>query len=231
MKIRIFSFTMFSFILPLILMGSVYGQQSKCKVLLQSISGSYSGGCKKGLAHGKGLAQGVDRYEGQFTKGMPDGKGTYTWANGSVYIGEWLNGLKEGKGKMTYPRPGGDSIVAGYWKQDKFIGEQLIPAYKIVSNLGVIRYNFMKTSETGSDVTIKIFIAGKVNSDIEGFSMAYDSGNEYHSGYSMGIQNPYFPIDVKIRYRTWNQFHTHQSDVLFEFTIHDPGRWEISLNN
>jgi hypothetical protein len=231
MKKNKFLFIKIVFMLTLFLMNHVYGQQTDCKVLLQSIAGTYSGGCKNGLAHSKGKAQGIDRYEGQFTKGVPDGKGTYTWANGSVYNGQWVNGLKEGKGKMVYSNLHGDSIITGYWKQDNYIGEQLILPYKIIRNLGVIRFNFMKLTDTGSDVAIKIMLGGRINSDIEEFSMAYDSGSEYHSGSFVSIQNASFPIDVKINYRTWNQLHTSQSDVLFEFTIHDQGRWEVTINN
>jgi hypothetical protein len=78
-------------ILVLIIGSNVFAQQSDCKVTIADISGSYSGGCKKGLAHGKGIAQGKDRFEGQFIKGMPEGKGIYTWANGTYYDGQWKN--------------------------------------------------------------------------------------------------------------------------------------------
>ena len=57
-------------------MGSpIYAQQSECKVKMASISGSYTGDCKKGLAHGKGNARGIDSYEGQFSKDCLKGKG------------------------------------------------------------------------------------------------------------------------------------------------------------
>jgi hypothetical protein len=55
-----------------------------CKVLLPALSGNYEGGCKKGLADGKGKASGTDVYEGEFSKELPHGKGTYTWSNGVI---------------------------------------------------------------------------------------------------------------------------------------------------
>jgi hypothetical protein len=79
----------------------VYGQQSDCQVKVARLSGTYTGGCKNGLAHGKGIAQGTDRYEGQFSKGIPDGKGTYTWANGTTYDGQWKNGMRDGDRKSV----------------------------------------------------------------------------------------------------------------------------------
>ncbi|HEX5742262.1 MAG TPA: hypothetical protein VFY09_00005, partial [Flavobacteriaceae bacterium] len=47
--------------------------QSDCKVLNDSINQSYAGKCKKGLAYGKGIAKGIDTYEGNFKNGLPHG--------------------------------------------------------------------------------------------------------------------------------------------------------------
>ena len=209
----------------------VSAQNNDCQVKMPNISGTYTGGCKKGLAQGKGIARGVDRYDGQFYKGMPDGKGVYSWANGSVYDGQWVNGTREGKGKMVFHLAGKDSVVSGYWKNDKYIGEKYIPPYKITRNLGVVRYNFFKMGEEGSDITFKIFLGGKINSETEGFNVACDSGSEFQLGSATGIQNVHFPVSVKITYRTWNLLHTAQSDVIFEFEINDPGKWELSITN
>jgi len=48
--------------------------QEPCKVLKQEIATKYFGNCKKGLAQGKGVAVGRDKYEGQFKNGLPNGK-------------------------------------------------------------------------------------------------------------------------------------------------------------
>ena len=73
--------------------------------------------------------------------------------------------------------------------------------------------------------------AGLENSEIEGLSLAYTSGEEYRSGSEIGIQNVRFPLDVKIKYRAWNQLHTAQYDVVFEFTIIELGTWEVTITN
>jgi hypothetical protein len=73
------------FVLILTIGGNIYGQTGDCRVAKASISGSYTGDCKNGLAHGKGIAQGIDRYEGEFTKGLPSGTGIYRWADGVYY--------------------------------------------------------------------------------------------------------------------------------------------------
>lgn len=210
-----------------ILSSNVYAQQSDCKVTMTDISGSYSGGCKNGMAQGKGIAQGIDHYEGQFIKGMPSGKGIYTWANGTYYDGEWNDGLKDGKGKMVYK----DSVITGNWKEDKYQGKKLVPPFRVVISRGVSRYTINKTITPGNGVRIKIMQAGVENTTIEEFSLAYDSGEEYRMGNVYGIQNTSVPLDLKVRYRTWNQMHSVQYDVYFDLLINDPGTWEVIISN
>lgn len=205
----------------------VYAQETNCVVKLLQISGQYSGECKKGMAHGKGVAQGVDRYEGDFFKGLPEGKGKYTWANGSFYDGEWKNGKREGMGKMV----SGDTVVNGYWKADLYKGAMKMPSYAITLSRNVARFSIIKSVESGNGVLVKIMLGGNENSEVEDLSLAYTSGTEYRNVGLYGIQNSTVPVDVTIRYRTWNQLHTAQYDVVFEFTILEPGTWKVTLTN
>ncbi len=69
-------------IFPLYLVHSQ--EKVECKVLVPALTGVYQGGCKDGLAHGKGTANGTDAYTGFFRNGYPNGKGTYTWASGNT---------------------------------------------------------------------------------------------------------------------------------------------------
>jgi hypothetical protein len=216
------------FLIVVLIFGNyIYAQKSDCKVTKADISGSYSGDCKNGLAHGKGVAQGTDRYEGQFIKGMPDGRGTYRWEEGTYYKGQWKNGMRDGMGKMVYS----DSVVTGYWKDDKYLGEKLIPPFKIINSRSVSRSIISKSINAGSGVKIRILQGGSDNTTIEDFSLAYDSGEEYRMGNTFGIQNTLFPLDVIVKYRSWNLFHTAQYDVIFEFTIYDPGTWDVVITN
>jgi len=231
MKLKRHSLMILQFISVLLIANLTMGQQSDCKVLMPAISGKYSGECKKGLANGNGAAQGTDHYEGHFSKGLPDGQGIYTWPNGSYFQGQWEKGFKNGIGKMVYKSLAGDSVVTGYWEKDNYKGKKIIASYKITRNLGVVRYSFRKIDDNGSDMIIKIFLGSQVNTNIEDFSMAYDSGDQYERGSSRGIENIRFPLGVKITYRTWNQFHSSQSDVTFEFELSEPGKWELTLVN
>lgn len=94
-----------------------------CKVEKEELKGTYTGDCKKGKANGKGKATGVDSYEGDFISGLPHGKGSYTWKNGDVYTGEFIKGLKDGEGKMIIKLSDNrDSLIEGYWQNDKYTG-------------------------------------------------------------------------------------------------------------
>jgi hypothetical protein len=216
------------FLMVVLISGSyVYAQEKDCKVKISELSGTYSGGCKNGLAHGKGIAQGKDRYAGQFTKGVPDGKGTYTWSDGTYYEGQWRDGRRDGMGKLVK----GDSLVTGYWKDDRYMGEKLIPPYTIIKSLSVGRSTITKTMSTGNGVRIKIMLGGSENTSVEDLTLAYDSGNEYRMSNTYGIQNATFPVYIKIMYRTWNPFHTIQYQVIFEFIINESGTWDVVLFN
>ena len=211
--------------------GSIIYAQNDCKVLMPKLSGSYTGGCKKGLAHGKGSAVGIDSYEGRFSKGLPNGSGTYRWANGAVYEGDWSEGNRDGKGSMIYSTEGLDSIVTGFWKDDKYIGKEIIPPYKITMSRGLIRSSIRKVNEVGNGFSITLYLAGRFNTDIESFFMDADSGEEFVSGRKHGIENATVPYSVSIKYRVWNTMHSQQHDVFFDFTINEPGTFEVSITN
>ena len=211
--------------------GSPLNAQDDCKVLMSEISGSYTGKCKKGLAHGEGLAVGTDTYEGRFLKGLPNGKGKYTWADGRVYEGSWEEGKREGKGMMTNPTAGEDSVVVGYWKKDEYVGTEHIPPYKITRTQGVIRSSIRKVNEVGNKFSVALYLGGAFNTDVDNFTMDCSSGSEFSSGRSSGIENATVPYTVQIRYRVWNSMHTQQHDVFFDFTINEPGTFEVSITN
>jgi hypothetical protein len=207
--------------------GWVFAQQSDCLVKMASISGSYVGECKKGLAHGQGSATGIDFYQGEFYKGLPEGKGIYKWANGSYYDGEWKNGLRQGMGKYVY----GDSIAEGFWKADRYQGKKPTPPYKIIVNRNIQRFTISKGIETGNGVKIKLLLGGSDNSEVNDLTLGYTNGSEYRNIGTYGIENTTVPLDVTVRYTTWNQLHTVQYEVVFEITILDPGVWHVTLTN
>ncbi len=217
--------------LVILLSGSIIYAQDDCKVLIPELSGTYTGGCKKGLAHGKGLAMGIDSYEGRFTKGLPNGLGKYTWEDGTRYEGYWSKGVRDGKGTMTYPRAGEDSIVAGIWNDDEYMGKEIIPPYRITRTQGIVRSSIRKVNEVGSGFSLTLYLAGRFNTDIESFFIDADNGEEFVSGRKHGIENATAPYSVSIKYRVWNTMHSQQHEVFFDFTINEPGTFEVSITN
>ncbi len=216
------------FFLIAILSGNIlFGQERECKVLIEDISEKYSGRCRRGLAHGSGIAEGIDRYEGRFRRGLPHGQGTYTWADGSYYEGQWNEGRREGKGVLV----SGEKVLSGYWKDDEYLGEELVLPYKVIRSISVSRYTVTKNSDTGNSVRVRFMQAGSHNDSIEDLLLGYDSGSQFFSGPVTGLENVVFPVDVRITYRSWNQLRTSQFNVTFEISVNDPGTWEIILFN
>ena len=52
------------------------------------------------------------RYVGEYSNGIPNGKGTAYFKNGDIYKGDWINGKREGQGKLTYAN--GDVYEGGF---------------------------------------------------------------------------------------------------------------------
>jgi len=211
-------------------MPILFGQPDSCKVLIPEISGSYLGDCKRGFAHGKGIAIGIDRYEGEFSRGLPNGKGTYSWANGFIFRGEWSKGVKEGKGELVYITARGDSVVTGIWQNDQYIGEKKIPSFNVIRKDNLLSCEFRRIDD-GNEIIIKFMMKGQINSRIIGLMMNYSSGSYFKSGIYEGLQNVYFPLDLSIIYATINPVSMGAFEVIFECTITEPGKWMVILNN
>jgi len=135
----------------------ISAQEKTCLVSLEAINGVYTGDCDKGKANGKGKSIGTDQYDGEFKDGYPDGKGTYTWKDGHYFIGNYKKGKKEGKGDMYYEGAGGaDSVVTGFWKKDKYIGEYE-KQYVVIAYSGrVNKVECSLTDKKGQDIFITI---------------------------------------------------------------------------
>jgi hypothetical protein len=105
------------------------------------------------------------------------------------------------------------------------------PPYRVLRTQYVGRSTVIKAINPDNGVRIRLMQNGRDNTDIEDFSMAYDSGTEYHYGNIYGIENSVMPLYLKVTYRSWNAFHAVQSDVSFEMVIYHPGTWDVTIFN
>jgi hypothetical protein len=56
---------------------------------------------------------------GQYIDGKPNGIGTYTWKNGSIYKGDFKEGLKQGRGIWASGKQHENSKYEGDYYMDK----------------------------------------------------------------------------------------------------------------
>ena len=209
--------------------SNVFSQET-CKVLKSEISGSYIGDCKNGLADGKGLAEGIDKYEGKFKKGLPNGQGTYTWSTGEVYKGSWYEGKKRGNGKLTFKSNGIDSTKTGIWENDVFVRTKVESPTTIHRVNGIKRYNVYRSGD-GDKVMLAIMKDGNNNSTVRGLSFFCTSGMTYSVGPKLGYEGVMFPCTLRIIYTTSNSYNTASIACEFEVEIKTPGIWDIKLDN
>jgi hypothetical protein len=139
------------------------------------------------------------------------------------------NGSKAAPGDITVTKAD-TTLQTGQRKKGKDLGNKPLPQFRVTTKQYVTRSSFQKVGP-GHEVRIRILKSGADNTDIEDFSMAYEHGTEYRTGNTVGIDNITFPFYNKVSYRSWNSFHAVQFDVRFEFTIYDPGVWDVTIYN
>jgi len=204
--------------------------QESCKVLITEIDSIYIGKCKKGFAHGKGEAIRVDSYTGRFANGLPSGKGTYTWANGDIYVGNWKKGKQNGEGTLILKIRERDSIIDGLWEDNNYLGPKPMPP-RVKTKVSVDRFSFRLTAGIKNRVLIDIYQNGSRNTGVSNFLMSTSNGVETHLGYSVGYDYIEFPVTIRVHYLTINKFKSEEFQVIFEFEISQSGDWRVEIHN
>ena len=211
-------------IIALTLFASDILAQDECQVLLPRIAVTYNGSCKKGLADGQGEAIGIDHYIGEFRKGYPDGHGTYKWQTGEIYEGEWSGGLRNGDGRYTFSINGKDSVLVGKWKNDKYVGFASIPPYVIDYRNGIGRVSCVRT---GDRPYIRfVFSRGSVN----GLLMTGSSGTENITTSFTGYEQVDFPFKSTLKFSAPNAWMTAMIYCELRLTINQPGAWVVTIS-
>lgn len=215
----------------LYLPGLSFSQQSDttCRVLLKEISGSYTGGCRNGLAEGKGTSKGQDMYSGSFRHGLPDGKGVYTYQNGNVYSGSWKNGLKDGKGKFRLISDGKSMFISGYWSKGEYVGNA--PAevdYRITLKSGIDYCSVKRSDEKENTIelsfekTLKKYIPADLK-------LSTSSGQQMVKNFSVLIFNYNLPFSGTLHFTIPGAGGDWQCNLGFD--ILKPGKYEVFISN
>ena len=207
-------------------MSYASAQNPDCKVLLDSLKGTYEGDCSNGKAQGTGKAVGMATYEGDFKSGLPDGKGKYTWANGDFYYGSWKKGLKEGKGEIHYKVNGRENLITGYWKKGNYKGEFEDP-YKIFDMSPAVTYkNFQKLESKKTSVYISMRSGVMATANVDNFQVVAGSFNRTNfsgvlSTKIIEFQDVRFPFRVKFM-----GIGLGQIDIEF----YESGEWRVEID-
>jgi len=211
---------------------SINAQTDSCKVLLEKISGKYTGKCMNGIANGNGKSIGEDTYIGTFKDGLPDGKGKYLYKNGDIFQGYWLNGQKEGKGKFEYTLNGEKCTLIGYWKKDEYIGvTEPDISYRVTSSSGIMNFKVEKkesVNEHDNEITFSIKSAF---TDFAPTDLKIDksSGQIVQTGKKFGITKYFCPLQCQISY-TISVAETRKQ-CRFIIEILEKGKYSVTLSN
>lgn len=219
-------------IIFLVLTLSINAQNDSCKVLLEKISGKYTGTCLNGLANGKGKSIGEDTYIGTFKNGLPDGKGKYLYKNGNVFQGYWQNGQKDGKGQFEYTLNGKKCTLAGYWKKGEYVGvtEPGI-SYRVTSSSGIMNYKVEKNeviNEHNKEVAIAIKSAFMDFAPTD-LKIEKSSGQIIQTGKKISITQYFCPLHCEISYTILVAETRKQCRFIID--ILEEGKYSVILNN
>lgn len=211
---------------------SIHESTDECDVLLDRINESYAGECKKGLAHGDGLAIGRDRYEGEFKKGYPDGYGVCLYENKSKYEGYWSKGLIDGKGTMYLTSPDKkDSVLTGYWKRGNYIGEyDKLHNVNFTQNVSKVKFKYV--SDKKNRVEVRLQRGGNRISSVTYFDLTSATGASIRLVQYGGIFDDLeFPFEGKVRYTVPTILGGSQVTGRVEFQVLKPGHWVCTIES
>ena len=202
--------------------------ENECKVLNENLTGYYEGGCKNGLAHGKGTAKGVDVYIGKFKEGLPHGSGKYIWKDGNYYEGKWKEGKRSGKGKMCNSLT--KEEILGIWKDDKFVKKITERPYEITRQTGITGVSIQEKTTATPGLIEFIFIRdGSESRTIGGLMTESSSGIQKSTNYFTGFDNVEFPFKGSVRFRAPNRFNTVMVEYELKFEIKKESSWVVRI--
>ncbi|MBI2731265.1 MAG: hypothetical protein HYX40_11020 [Sphingobacteriales bacterium] len=221
------------FIIPVL----SYSQENKCQVDLPALQGTYTGDCKNEKANGKGKAIGEDMYEGNFKNGLPEGKGKYSWKNGSWFEGNFKEGLMDGTGTMHFITPTNkDSIIEGVWKKGLY-NRRYEVAYKIHNKTYMVASAVVTSNKSRAEgneiiITTESVSGGALDMhgeipkpELNGIDIRKGSFSQRNDVTNTGKRNIYYLRDVIFPFRA--NFRVGTEEVEVEFF--EASSWKIEI--
>ena len=215
--------------------------QSSCEVE-SDIFSSYDGECKKGLAHGRGVAAADSlSYEGEFRKGYPDGEGILKLRNGNVFKGEFKDGNVYGLGQMISTE--GEPLQEGYWKGSMtdfmYMGsdKSALSGYKILADDNLNQAQVRISNAENETEVIRIRLSDPKNRSISGINIDERTSGQIakstltNSRSFIELTSVKFPFIGTLRYSVSNQSGNFSIPVILKVEIIEPGDWTISITH
>lgn len=198
--------------------------QMDCKVKSQDLSISYNGDCKKGYAHGIGVAKGKeDIYKGDFKKGWPHGTGEYVWGSGSKYQGNFTKGKMDGQGTLVIKNPDGtEELKKGFFEANEYIGQykysHAVTSKREVKNV-YIQEDPSKLHGDLYQIKIRVRSNGQY---VTPFLMVSDeNGTNYSNGVLQNVKYPCKKIEIQFKHDKYS------SRVMLD--IYKEGNWIVEI--
>lgn len=212
-RILPFLFLAAAWLFPALAFGQV---PVTCKLLDPELQGSYSGGCKDGLAEGHGEAAGTAQYQGEFKAGRKHGQGVKTWSSGDRYEGGFAEDRKEGSGTYAWgPRSA--------WAGEKYSG-----GYRNDRRQGYGVYEW-----PGGDRYAGPWVDDAIAGPATPAMMARARAHAEHAA-AVGVRGARvcreFTVGIATRDRVRGTVIAAEADRI-EIMIEDPGRFQHSIGN
>jgi len=230
----------FILLLGIVFSAYLYGQD-ECKVRVPELEGQYSGECRRGLAHGEGIARGTDTYAGNFRKGLPNGFGIYTWSGGSMYIGNFKKGARDGYGMLNRVRQAGDTVQQyGLWYADSLVipnDARGLLHVKLSNGLESVDPVIHRDRVLADQIWFEFYERGVVDKSAHLVSAEISSGKildtderALNTVVAFG-EITEFPVTVDMRYQIQKEKQVYLTDCHLVLTIFAPGLWEIKVHH
>ncbi|MCK5538116.1 MAG: hypothetical protein KAI79_14920 [Bacteroidales bacterium] len=215
-------------IIFLLISTGIFAQNKE--VLLEKLQGTYVGKLKKGLAHGKGEAKGIDSYKGTFRHGYPQGRGVYTWPNGDFYKGKMQKGVMHGEGVLTVKINGKDTSFVGIFEHGKYKGPKPLKDLKIVK---IINCSSVSSSKIGEATnTVYIYIVRDLKpAPYNNINVFVNSGSYTITDAFIVVENFDTPLLISVEYDLPNYLNARTIDVYTEFIMQNPGKYKVTIKN